>query len=130
MVKLITPMRAPDNWGSGYYGASRGTRKHRGIDCACWPNSEVFSPVNGEVTKLGYAYGDDLSFRYVEITEIPSDLRWRIFYVEPSVGLNDMVTTETIIGKSQDLRPRYKGITPHVHLGVMRGNEYLNPELL
>ena len=129
MIKTTTPKRTQDVHGSGEWGASRGSRVHKGIDYAVWPNSTVLSLTEGIVTKLGYAYSDDLSFRYIEITRLDKHCI-RYFYVEPDVSLGDIVEPGQPLGIAQDLRPRYKGITPHVHLGVMSPlGEYLNPEV-
>lgn len=130
MIKTIAPKRKCDKFGCGHFGASRGDRTHNGDDYACTPRSQVFSPVKGEVTKLGYPYGNDLSFRYVQIT-INFEHNVRVFYVDPLVKVGDIVTKDTIIGYSQELGERYPGITEHVHLEVkdMQGN-YINPKEL
>ena len=131
MIKSIAPDRKPDDYGKGHFGASRGKRKHNGKDYAVWPNSKIFSPVEGEITKIGYPYGDDLAFRYVQIT-INSGFSVRIFYIEPVVSVGDFVTKETIIGSSQSLLKRYKnGMTPHIHLEVKNlQGEFIDPKEL
>jgi len=128
MIKLIAPQRKSDCFGQGHYGASRGSRKHNGEDHACTPESKVFSPVDGKITKLGYPYGDDLSFRYVQITtEIGYNVR--VFYVEPDVEVGEFVTKDTIIGRSQKLGDRYPDINEHVHLEVKDPQgKFINPE--
>ena len=124
------PKRTQDVFGSGSYGASRGTRKHNGIDYACYPDSAVFAPATGIITKIGYPYADDLSFRYVQITT-EDGLDYRIFYISPIVGLNDFVTRDhTIIGISQKLGDRYPDITEHVHFEVKVDGVFVNPEEL
>ncbi len=127
MLKAILPKRNQDSWGAGHYGASRGNRTHNGIDYECPPGSQICSLTSGIVTKLGYPYGDDLSFRYVEITGALG-LRWRYFYVQPGVSMNDIVERGQVIGTSQSLDKRYRGITEHIHLEVKDGDNYLNPE--
>ena len=119
-------LRGKDKHGSGAYGASRGKRKHVGIDFAVDPETPVASHVDGVVTKLGYPYGDDLSFRYVQVTD-KNQNDHRFFYVEPSVGIGDPIEVGTFIGLSQKLGSRYKKITEHVHYEVKRGKEYLDP---
>ena len=111
------PKRISDNWGSGHYGASRGDRKHVGVDFACYPNSAVFPEKAGRVTKVGYCYNDDLSFRYIEIEDSHGDFA-RYFYVEPTgaIEVGQLVYHKTILGHSQKRGDRYAGITEHVHL--------------
>ena len=116
--------REQDGWGNGEYGAPRGDRKHKGIDYAVG----VHPLVEGVVTKIGYPYGDDLFFRYVEVTD-EKDYRWRYFYLEPKVSVGDKVCQNTLIGTLQGLGGRYDKITPHVHLEVKDKNgNYFNPE--
>lgn len=122
-MKLIAPLRKRDAFGCGHFGASRGKNSkgdkitHKGIDHACIPDSKVLSPVRGEVTKLGYPYADDLSFRYVQITT-KEGYNVRVFYVSPLVKVGNYITEDTIIGTSQKLGDRYPKITEHVHLEI------------
>ena len=122
---LVQPLlRQPDDYGEGHYGASRGSRTHKGIDFCAVPNQLVCSHIDGIVSKLGYPYVDDLSFRYVEITTA-SGFSHRFFYVEPDplLHLNDEVKVGEVIGKCQDSGIRYnkngKTITNHVHYEVV-----------
>ncbi len=104
--------------GGGHYGAPRGGREHNGIDYECIPGAEILSPISGMITKHGYAYSDDSTFRYVEITDA-NEYRHRIFYVEPEAGLGDQVTTCDVIGTAQNISDRYPGgMTPHVHYEI------------
>lgn len=123
---LVAPIRELDTFGSGAYGAPRGERKHKGIDFACYPGSLVMSFGSGIVTKLGYPYGDDLFFRYVEVTDT-CERRLRYFYLNPFVSPGDKVTQETILGSAQSLQNRYKGITDHIHFEIMCGDAHLDP---
>lgn len=128
MITITTPPRGSDSKGSGHFGAPRGSRTHTGIDYAAWPGSYVHAKKPGKVTKLGYAYADDLGWRYVEVTDENSN-RVRYFYVKPSVAMGDSIQKGDIIGLVQDLTLRYRGITPHIHVEVKTpNNEYVNPE--
>jgi len=150
MILAKLPRRANDSYGSGAFGASRGSRTHHGIDFECptewgfevsdagvlskleYPSGvEVVAPASGKVTKLGYPYGDDLSFRYVEVTD-SEKRRHRVFYVEPSVTLGqEVVFGQTPIGVSQDLTKRYpRGMTPHVHYEIILNGKHINPDSL
>lgn len=131
MMMAILPDRESDDYGEGYFGASRGSRTHNGVDKGCFPNAQILAPVDGEVTKLGYPYSDDLSYRYVQITD-KDGLNHRIFYIYPHVQVGEICTAGvTVIGISQDISQRYteKGrMNNHIHVEIKRGNEYLNPE--
>lgn len=130
-IMIIPPIRGIDVFGSGHYGASRGKRKHRGIDLACYPGSIVCSVAPGKVTKLGYPYSLDQEkkkhFRYVEVTLDGN--KFRYFYILPVVKVGDDISVGTPLGISQKLGEVYKGITEHVHFEVIEpdGN-YTDPE--
>ncbi len=120
-------LRPTDEFGSGEYGASRGDRTHNGTDFVAAANEPVYSPVAGTVTKLGYPYADDLSYRYIEVTE-SSGYKVRLFYVSPSVQVGASVALRTRLGSVQSLQKRYDGIIDHVHLEVKKGNDFISWE--
>lgn len=128
MIKYIaTPGIRSDSQGDGHFGSPRGGRTHRGIDFDIPPGCELFAPVSGEVNKIGYAYGDDLRWRYIQIRD-EQDLNWRIFYVKPDVSVGDNVMKDVDpIGVSDDISSRYPGMTPHIHLEIKDGHKYLDP---
>jgi len=128
LITSILPVRGNDAHGSGAWGASRGSRTHKGIDFAAFPLTRICSPIDGECTKLGYPYGDDLSFQYVEVTD-ERGRQHRFFYLEPLVKVGDTIKTGQPLGTVQDLERRYHGITPHCHYEIKRNGEYLNPAL-
>ena len=125
---VALPIRS-DPAGDGHYGAPRGHRTHRGVDYACVVGEPILSPVNGVITKLGYCYGDDLSWRYVQVTD-GDLLHHRLFYVEPLVKVGHVVTNNMVVGNAQDIGRRYpdKDMLPHIHLEVMTDKgEYIDP---
>lgn len=125
--KTKAEKRGSDQQGAGYFGAPRGSHTHNGIDYAMPPGSAVFSPVTGKVTKIGYPYSHDLSFRYVQITA-EDGLNHRVFYVEHDVELDqNAYEGDTIIGYSQKLP--YEGITQHVHYEIKgKDGNYIDPD--
>ncbi len=128
MIKLTPQQRTNDKHGSGAWQAPRSYGKHNGIDLACLPESIVHSSTVGMVTKLGYMYDDDLSFRYVEVLT-PLAYKIRYCYVEPCVGLGDHISVDQPLGAVQNIGARYVDITPHIHLSVKNPQgEYINPE--
>jgi len=131
---LSLPIRQCDDWGCGHYGASRGDRQHNGVDVICPGGKEVRCGLSGTVTKLGYPYSDDLSFRYVQVT-VGGNFDFRFFYVTPAVTLGEKVVSSTVIGRAQSLTTRYRAtekgrgpITEHVHVEIIDGaGNYLDP---
>lgn len=129
-MKATLPIRGLDAWGSGDYGASRGGKKtHHGIDYAGYPGSVIFPFVGGEVTKIGYPYAYDLSYRYVQITDTEG-YKWRYFYLQPLVEKGEIVTEATPIGEIQNLMKRYENIMSHCHIEIKRDGKYIDPRTL
>ncbi len=124
----VLPLRGSDEQGSGYFGAPRrGGRTHNGIDIAAPPGTEILSPIDGKVTKHGYPYKDDLTFRYIQITS-SQNFHHRFFYLDPLLELGADAEEGFIIGRVQDLTSRYRGITSHFHYEIKtEWGEYLNP---
>jgi len=135
----VTPLRyvkhsriRNDRAGGGRFGDPRGDRAHTGVDWVVEPGAPVLSPVCGVVSKLGYCYADDLSWRYVEITD-GHQRRHRLFYVSPDVQEHWQVDENTPIGRAMDITRRYpnQGMTPHVHYEIKaHEGEWVNPETL
>lgn len=117
MLKFIAPERGVDRHGSGAWGASRGSRRHSGVDYAAPPGATCLALEAGTVTKLGHPYRDQLAYRYVEVTD-DLGFRARYFYVEPCVELGQHVMHDDPLGTVQRLGPRYPQITEHVHFEV------------
>jgi len=102
--------RGTDDWGCGDFGASRGSRTHKGIDYCADVGDEICSPATGSVTKLGYPYapkpGDKTTFRYVEVTDYQG-FRHRVFYIDPIVQMDRHLKEGDIIGIQQDIAGKY-----------------------
>jgi murein DD-endopeptidase MepM/ murein hydrolase activator NlpD len=113
-------VRGHDDFGYGEFGASRdgGSRAHEGVDYIADAGQKVFAPISGFVTKIGFAYAGD-SHRFVEITNPALKFEARVFYVDPTVQVGDVVRLGAPIGKMDTLQHRYAGITDHVHLEMM-----------
>ena len=121
-------LRGQDAWGSGAFKASRGDRDHNGVDIIAQAGSPFFAMTQGVVTKLGYPYADDLSYRYVEVTDRAGG-RWRYFYLEPGVEEDDVIEPYDKLGIVQDIQARYdKRMTPHLHFEIINAHgEYVDP---
>ncbi len=112
-------IRGADAYGSGQFGATRdkGKRKHEGADFVAAPGSTVWSPLNGAVTAIGYAYQGDESLRFVEVKDLTRNLSARVFYIEPSVKVGQTVLAGDPLGAAESLDARYPhGITNHIHV--------------
>jgi murein DD-endopeptidase MepM/ murein hydrolase activator NlpD len=130
MIKGRLPIRGTDSFGSGAFGASRGSRQHNGIDFIAAPNTVIECYSAGHVTKVGYCYNDAPEFRYVQVTTADGCME-RYFYIDPVPGIMDeYVHAGTAIGDVHSLQSRYAGITDHIHFEVKRPNgTFINPAL-
>lgn len=122
-------VRGVDLFGSGHFGAGRdnGHRTHEGADFVAAPGSDVRAPVSGVVSKVGFAYRDDRTLQFIELTDASMDLVARVFYVDPAVEPGQTVTAGDVIGVTQSLLRRYRGITNHVHVEIVDDEGFLDP---
>ena len=133
----LKPMeRGTDSMGSGAYGASRGSRTHKGVDLCAIPNQIVCSHVNGHVTKIGRPYAPNnnsdkdvlkSALRYVQVTD-HSGVAHRFFYVKPSVEIGQNVYTGSELGIVSDLNEIWPTMKNHVHYEVKVGGFHVNPD--
>ncbi|WP_372785937.1 M23 family metallopeptidase [Phenylobacterium sp.] len=113
--------RQADAYGEGRFHATRdgGEREHEGVDYVATAGQTVEAPISGYVARIGYAYPDDQTLRYVEIDNPALHLTARVFYVDPKVEVGDSVAVGRPIGQAHTLQHRYPlGITDHVHLEI------------
>jgi hypothetical protein len=111
--------RTEDAYGEGCFHARRdgGTRDHEGVDYVATAGQTVEAPISGYVAKIGYAYGDDQTLKFVEIDNPALHMTARVFYVDPAVEVGEAVAIGRPIGTAHSLQKRYPlGITDHVHL--------------
>ncbi|MGH8399827.1 MAG: peptidoglycan DD-metalloendopeptidase family protein, partial [Gammaproteobacteria bacterium] len=108
-----------------------GSYAHQGADFMSSQGQTVLAVIDGNVTKVGYPYGDDLGFRYVQITG-QDGYAVREFYVQPfnNIEVGSYVTAGQGIGTYQSLQDRYPGITDHVHVEVRQDGVLINPVLV
>lgn len=135
--QVVTLGVRSDSAGDGAFGSPRSKMKdgmlvkytHCGIDLECFPVDPILSPINGKVTKLGYPYASDLSWRYIQVTDMDG-MDHRFFYVNPTVYLGTQVFEGTTLGVAQDITERYpdRGMKPHIHYEIKdKGGAFIDP---
>ncbi len=137
-IQLVNPIkngriRNPDKWGSGSFGAPRGSRKHNGIDITAINRQDVLSPVSGKVIRKSFPYAKDLSYTgvLIEGTDGHAGILVKIFYMTPLVSvIGSNVSAGEKIGAAQELTRKYPGITNHIHLEVRKNNLIVNPKTM
>jgi len=107
-----------DSEGDGHYGASRGTRRHNGIDYICEPGQAIKAPFSMLIVRIAKPKaGSDLS-----------GIEWqrgrstgKLFYFKPDINLIDKAVKEgDVIGYAQSVSEAYglPGMTDHTHFSV------------
>jgi murein DD-endopeptidase MepM/ murein hydrolase activator NlpD len=108
-----------------------GGRRHAGADFDASSGQAVRAPMSGFVTKIGEAYADDGTFKFVEITNPAIHFVARVFYIQPTIREGEAVRIGQPIGRARSLQRRYPGITNHVHLELAKiGRPRIDPSLL
>ena len=132
-------IRGTDCYGSGSYGASRGIRKHRGIDIKSDEGDSIVSPIDGYISSSGYRiYTTKCSYLIgVDVTGTGkySGYRVRLFYVKGTVPINTPVKKGDPIGVQQSLQkncyPKKINdkycMTNHVHVELYVNGVRVNP---
>lgn len=122
-----SPTRQLDAHGSGQFGASRGARRHQGLDIVARAGEQVKSPIDGDVMREALPYPADPRYRGVVIrgTGKFAGYEVKMFYVE---GLFcGQVKAGQVVGSAQNLGDKYPGITNHVHLEVRYKGAVVSP---
>lgn len=120
--------KEPFAGGCGHFGASRGTRKHEGIDILCEVGGEVYAPFDGYVERKVTPYAG-WSFSGLQINH--GDFTTKIMYFLPVDGLeNTQVVKGQIIGYCQDIQKKYGSSVPrHLHVEIIDNDGvHVDPE--
>ncbi len=121
-----------DRGGSGHYGAPRkrddgSTYTHRGVDYSCRIDQKIWMPCTGKIIRDAYPYHPDHTYHGVMIEA--KRVRFKMFYVRLYDGIvGKVVKIGEPIGIAENIALRYpgKGVTPHIHVGIVR----CDPEIL
>lgn len=112
-----------DNKGLGHHGAPRGYRKHDGVDLMCEPGQDILMPIDGIITRVSMPYRDDK--RWLGAYIVNPRIEIKMWYFIPNL-LGMELKAGTVIGTAQDIGEKYEGVTPHIHLRIVR----IDPMLL
>lgn len=124
-TKKLT-LRANDPTGHGYYGAKRGSRKHKGTDYVATAGEAIYACVSGKI-RVGNVYSDSIQMRLVEIKN--KTYKVKQMYVTPIVKTGDIVKSGDIIGYSQNIADYHNSnMINHVHVSVWKNGLLTDPE--
>lgn len=124
-----------DSQGDGFFGASRGRRRHNGIDILVTPGSAVYCPIEGVMLRMAYPYGTARGNDQWEGCAIigVGDHRGyevKIFYMRPFV-IGDYLFPGDVIGVAQDISRKYNpSMMDHLHVEVRRNGVLIDPAIL
>jgi murein DD-endopeptidase MepM/ murein hydrolase activator NlpD len=131
-VQPFRGTRGDDAFGSGHFGASRGGRPHKGLDCVAHPGDLVVSPCEAVVTHVGIAYpGATLGSLHLHATD--SRTFCKILYASPQVREGQLVQAGQVIGFAQDVAAYHEkkagcsGMQNHCHLEVRVDGVLVDP---
>ena len=114
-----------DRGGDGAFGASRGNRRHRGVDYASLAGSDVVSPVTGIIDRVSNAYTDPVKNGPLKAIVIKNivDNRYetKVLYVEPSKHIKPGMPVyggQTLLGKTQSMVFIHENVKDHIHVQI------------
>lgn len=123
-------MRTCDPMGCGHYGASRGSRKHMGLDVVVSKGDTIYSPITGYVSRFPYPYASDLKYKGIEIIGEGEHqgLKVKIFYCLPTLSIRAKVSKGQKIATAQAINEKYgKSMTNHIHIEFYKNNINVDP---
>jgi murein DD-endopeptidase MepM/ murein hydrolase activator NlpD len=117
-----------DSSGGGFYGASRGSRTHKGIDLVCSEFQSVFAPFSGRITRTFNAYRNSSTYKGVELSD-ENGLKIKIMYVNPNYSLvGSYVSKGQKIATCQKISNKYSpAMTDHIHVEKWVNGVNVNP---
>lgn len=125
-------LRGSDPQGSGAFGASRGSRKHKGLDLLAEAGQIIKAPFDLKIVKHGIVYNSTSQFKYVEFEGLGllSVFRIRLMYVQSDISVGQKVAKGSNLGICQNIAAYHGGgMKNHLHLEIRVLNILVNPEL-
>ena len=129
---MISPtghgIRHSDRHGSGFFGAPRGDKRHKGVDFIVSPIGQtIVAPCPGDVIRIKRPYAKKVKgVLFSGLFIRAADYTYTLFYFEPLFEvLRTRVEEGDILGYAQDISIKYPGMIPHIHVQF----DSINPEL-
>jgi hypothetical protein len=124
-------LRDEDTTGNGWYGASRGSRKHKGTDYVTFPGEEIFACMSGRI-RVGNVYKGSTKMKLIEIVNKFGSHRYRLqqMYVKSIFKTGDVVKINQLIGHSQNVAKYHNSnkMKNHCHVSVWKNGLLTDPE--
>lgn len=123
-------LRGSEPTGNGWYGAKRGSRKHKGLDIKASAGESIYSPISGKIVRVGQVYTFTKRFKLIVIANDTYEVK--IMYIDPVEFEKGMyVDYGTYIGKNQNISSYWGGkMINHIHFEVRKHGLLTDPEPL
>ncbi len=121
-----------DQKGKGHFKASRGSKKHNGIDLLVEKNQFVKAPFNGEITRIFTVYANDSKYKGFEIVGSAenSNMKIKIMYANPILNNGSFFYGGDNIGIAQSISEKYGSeMKDHLHIEVYKNDILENPDI-
>lgn len=123
-----------DSAGLGHFGASRGSRRHRGVDLIVSKNQKIFAPFNGTITRKLQVYGSDPKYKGLEIqSEADKTIKVKVFYcIVDNNLIGKKVQRGQVIATAQAINEKYStAMKNHIHVELWKSgiNKDITPKL-
>lgn len=125
--------RGCDAMGCGEFGASRGDRKHNGLDLLFEAWESVYAPFKLKIKRFGKVYASTTQFDLVEFTGfgVFSIFTYKVMYIDTvkTWNVNDIIDKGQLLGNAQDIADYHGGgMKNHIHVEVRVLGKLLNPK--
>lgn len=124
-------LRNCDAYGCGHFGASRGTRKHNGIDFKVHENEAIKAPFDCTILRYGYPYANDVTQQLIEIKGlgIYSEYTAKIMYIKPVHPFGTNIPKGDTLCTAGNIASKHgNAMTNHVHFELYKNGVLINPE--
>lgn len=123
-------IRKCDAFGCGHFGASRGSRKHNGVDILTAENQEIKAPFDCKITRYGYPYANDLSYQLVEIQGLNamSHFKAKLMYIKTLHPVGTALNKGDLLCAADNIAKKYgPGMGNHVHFELYQNGKLIDP---
>lgn len=119
-----------DDWGKGHFKASRGSRKHSGIDFRVNAGDIIRSPLTGYMKRPSNPYRNDPRWTgiYIIGTGEHEGYEMKIWYMTPAISTGQQVQAGQIIGFAQAISGKYDSrMFDHIHVQFEKWGNLVDP---
>ena len=126
MIELKANIVRNDTQGEGHFGASRGSRKHNGLDLLCLPGLPIYATDVLHFVRFARPYADKAING--GLWENPDGAKVKIFYCNPVTTVKTFFPGDIIAYCDNVARFYNNKMMPHVHVQLYNEkNEIIDP---